>query len=123
MDAWKSPSWSNLSFRVSGIAFLQMSTGLIVGICVVSSYVIWVGDGGGDIDTRSTMFSLTEGVVVFTFFDLPCFAPDSTKHLNCVSTGTFFTTASSMMSTAIATSSSSSSDSERISLCFPFPFV
>ena len=67
MNAWKSPSWSNLSFRVSGIAFLQMSTGLIVGICVVSSYVIWVGDGGGGVETKSTMFSAVEVFVLFTF--------------------------------------------------------
>ena len=40
MNYWKSPSWSNLSFRVSGITFLQMSTGLMVGIYVVSSCVI-----------------------------------------------------------------------------------
>ena len=40
MNAWKLPSWSNLSFRVSSIAFLKMSTGIMAGICVVSYYVI-----------------------------------------------------------------------------------
>ena len=99
-----------------------MSTRLMVGICVVSSCVIWVGDGGGGVDTRSTIFSLTEGVVVFTFFGLPCFDPVSMKRMNCISNGTLFATKSSMMSIAIATSSSSSSDSQRIRLHFPFPF-
>ena len=123
MNSWKSPSWSNLSFRVFGIAFLQMLTSLMVSICVVSSCIIWVGDGGGGVDTRSTMFSSTEGVVVFTFFGIPCFAPDSMKRLNCVLNRTLFTTMSSMMSMMIVDDSSSSSDSERISLRFPFPFV
>ena len=106
-----------------GIVFLQMSTGLMVGICVVSSCVIEVGYEVGGVDSRSTMFSSTEGVVDSTFFDIPCFAPDSTKRLNCVLTRNLFATASSMMSMDVVTSSSSSSDSERISLCFPFPFV
>ena len=40
MFAWKSLSRSNLSFRVSGIAFLHMSTGLMEGSFGISSYVI-----------------------------------------------------------------------------------
>ena len=122
MYAWKSPSWLNRSFSVFGIAFLQMSTELMVGICVVSSCVIWVGDGGGGVETKSTMFSSIEVVAVFTFFGLPCFAPASTNHLNCVSTETLFAVVSSMMSTVVANSSTLYSNSARISLCFPFPF-
>ena len=83
MYAWKSPSWLNHSFSVSDIAFLQMSTGLMVGICGLSSYVIWVGDGGGGVGTKSIMFSSIKVVVLFTFFGQPCFAPASTNRLNC----------------------------------------
>ena len=122
MYAWKSPSWSNLSFRVFGIAFLQMSTGIMVGTCGLSSCVIWVGDGGGDVETKSTMFSDVEVFALFTFSGRPCCAPASTNRLNYVSTETLFATMSSMMSTTIDTSSSSSSNSERIILRFPFPF-
>ena len=122
MNAWKSPSWSNRSFSVSGIAFLQMSTGLMVGSCGVSSCVIWVGDGGGGVETKSIIFSSTTGFVVFTYFGLPCFAPASTNRLNYVSTDILFVAASFMMSIAVANSSSSSSNLERIRLRFPFPF-
>ena len=52
MYAGKSQSWSNLSFKVFGIAFLHMSTGLMVGSCGIYSCVIWVGDGGGGVDTK-----------------------------------------------------------------------
>ena len=45
--AWKSLSWSNLSLRVSGIAFLHMSTELIEGRSRSVSYVNLVGDGVG----------------------------------------------------------------------------
>ena len=92
-----------------------MSTSLMVGICWVYSCVIWVGDGGGGVETRSTMFSSTEVVVVFTFFGLPCFAPVSMNHLNCVSTENLFVVASSMMSIAVANNYYSSSDLGRIS--------
>ena len=40
MYAWKSLSRLNLSFKVSGIAFLHMSTGLIEGSFGFSSSVI-----------------------------------------------------------------------------------
>ena len=68
MYAWKSLSWSNLSFRVSDIAFLHMSTRLMVGSYKISSCVIWVRYGGGGVDTKSTMFSTIEVFVLFTFF-------------------------------------------------------
>ena len=100
-----------------------MSTGLMEGSFGIYSCVIWVRDGGGGVDTRSTIFSAIEVFVIFGFFDRPCRAPTSTNFLNCVSTKTLFSMASSIMSTAVANSSSSSSESERISLCFPFPFV
>ena len=74
------------------------------------------------VETKSTISSLTEGFVVFTFFGLPCFTPKLTNRLNCVSTDILFATASSMMSRAVANSSSSSSDFDRIRLRFPFPF-
>ena len=67
MYAWKSLSSSNLSFKVSGIAFLHMSTGLIVGRCGISSCVIWVRDGGGGVDTKSTMFLVVEVFVLLPF--------------------------------------------------------
>ena len=73
-------------------------------------------------ETKSTISSSIRGFVVFTFFSLPCFAPESTNYLNCVSTDILFAAASSMMSTIVANSSSSSSDSESIILRFPFPF-
>ena len=122
MYALKSPSWLNRSFNVSSIAFLQMSIGIMVGICGLSSYVIWVGDGVGGVETKSTMFSPIEVVVLFTFFGRTCFAPTSTNHLNCVSTNTLFVVASYMISTELASISSSSSDSEMITLHFPFPY-
>ena len=68
MYAWKSLSWSNLSFRVSGIAFLHMSNGLMEGSCGIFSCVIWVGEGGGGVDTKSTIFLVVEVFVLFTFF-------------------------------------------------------
>ena len=74
-----------------------MSTGIMVGICGLSSYVIWVGDGGGGVETKSTMFSPIEVVVIFTFFSQPCFAPALTNRLNCVLTDTLFVVASSMI--------------------------
>ena len=99
-----------------------MSTRIMVVICGVSSCVIWVGEGGGGVEAKSTMFSSTEVVAVFTFFGLPCFAPASTNRLNCVLNETLFVVASSMMSIVVANSSSSSSDSDRRSLRFPFHF-
>ena len=81
-----------------------------MGICGFSSCVIWVGDGGGGVETKSTMFSVVEVFVLFTFFSRPYCAPDLRKCLNYVSTINLFTTASSMMSTAVATSPSSYSN-------------
>ena len=68
MYTWKSLSWSNLSFKVSSIAFLHMSTRIIVGSYGISSCVIWVGDGGGGVETKSTTFLFIEVFVLFTFF-------------------------------------------------------
>ena len=68
MYAWNPQSWSNLSFKVSDIAFLHMSIGIMEGSYGFSSCVIWVGDGGGGVDTKSTMFSAVEVFVLFTFF-------------------------------------------------------
>ena len=45
-----------------------MSTGLIVGSYGISSYVIWVRDGGGGVETKLTTFSVVEVFVPFTFF-------------------------------------------------------
>ena len=123
INSWKLSSWWSLYFNVSNIAFLQMCIGLMVVGCGIYSYVIWVWDGSGGVETKSTIFSSTEGFVVFTFFGLPCFAPKSTNHLNYVLTNILFVAASSMMWTAVANNYSSSSDSDRISLHFPFPFV
>ena len=99
-----------------------MSTGLMVVGCGISSCVIWVGDGNGGVETKSTIFSLNEGFVFFTFFGLPCFAPMSMNHLNCVSTNILFVATCSMMLRAVANSSFSSSDSYKISFLFPFAF-
>ena len=92
-----------------------------MGIYGVSSCVIWVGDGGGGVETKSTMFSDVEVFALFTFSGRPCCAPASTNHLNCVSINTLFAVASYMISTEVASSSSSSSDSEMIIFRFPFP--
>ena len=54
---WKSLSWSNLSFKVSNIAFLHMSIGLMEGGAGNASCMILVRDGVGGVDTRSTTFS------------------------------------------------------------------
>ena len=83
-----------------------MLTGIMVGSYGVSSCVIWFEDGGGGVETKSTIFSLTIGFVVFTFFDLPCFTPTSTNHLNCVSIDILFFASSYMMSIVVANSSS-----------------
>ena len=99
-----------------------MSNGIMVGICRLSSCVIWVGYGGGGVETKSTMFSSIEVVVIFTFFGHPCFAPASTNHLNCVCTKTLFAVVSSRMSAVVANSSSLSFESDMRSLRFPFPF-
>ena len=99
-----------------------MSIGMMVVGCGISYCVIWVGDGSGGIKTKSTISSSTEGFVVFTFFGLPCFAPELTNCLNYVLNDILFAAASSMMSIAVANNYSSSSDSDRIILRFPFPF-
>ena len=60
-------SLSNFSFTVSGIALLYKLRGLneyCVGVCFS---IICVGDGGGGVDTRLTMFLGI--VVVLDFFD------------------------------------------------------
>ena len=67
MYTWKSLSQSNLSFKVSGIAFLHMSIGLMEGGFGIVSWVILVRDEGGGVDTRMT-FSAVEVFVIFTFF-------------------------------------------------------
>ena len=122
MYTWRSLSQLNFSFKVSDIAFLHMSSGLMEGGSGISSCVILVGDGGGGVDTRSTTFSAVEVFVLFAFFGRPCCAPASTNLCNCVSNGTLFAVASSIMSHAVAASSSSSSeDSGMISLRLPFP--
>ena len=97
MYAWKSQSWSNLSFKVSGIAVLHMSTGIMEGSFGISSCVIWVGDGGGGVDIKSTMLSAIKVFVLFSFFGRPCRAPASTNFLNYVSTKTLFATMYSIM--------------------------
>ena len=73
-------------------------------------------------ETKSIISSSTKGFVVFTFFVLPCFAPNSMNSLNYVLTDILFAAASSMMSIEVSNSSSSSSDSNSIILRFPFPF-
>ena len=68
MSAWKYLSWLNISFRVFGIEFLHMSTGLMEGSFGIYSCVIWVRDGGGGVDTRSTIFLAVKVFVLFGFF-------------------------------------------------------
>ena len=65
-------------------------------------------------ETKSTIFSLSEGFVVFTFFVLPCFTPVSTNRLNSISTDILFGVTSSMMLTTVANSYYSSYDFDRI---------
>ena len=55
--------------------------------------VILIGDGLGESGVKSIGF-ITGGVVVLTFFGLPCFALESTNRLNWVSTDTLFAAAS-----------------------------
>ena len=99
-----------------------MSTRLVEGSSGIASCVIWVRDGGGGVDTKSTTFSVVEVFVLLTFFGRPCCAPASTNFWNYASTKILFVAASSMMLTAVAANSSSSSDySAMVSLRFPFP--
>ena len=89
----------------------------------IFSYIIWVGDGGGGVETKS-MASTVGGSVSFTFLALACLVSSSTNRLNCSSTETLFLAASIKMSVALACNSSSSSKiSWRISLRFPLLFV
>ena len=80
--AWRSMSQSNLSFKVFGIAFLHMSSGLMEGGYGISSCVILVGDEGGGVDTRSTTFLAIDVFVFFSFFGRPCCAPALTNFWN-----------------------------------------
>ena len=88
---------------------------------MVDSCVILMGEGLGESGVKSIGF-ITSGVVIITFFNLPCFSSESTNRLNWVSTNTLFALSSSRMLTIVASSSSSSFDSYKISLRFPFPF-
>ena len=120
IKSYKSLSLSNFAFTFSDITVLHRSRGMTdygAGTC---SSVIFIGDGGGGIDTRSTTFS---GVImVFAFFSQPACAPASTNHWNWVSINTLFVAASSMMSRAMAANYSLSLDElERISLRLPLP--
>ena len=107
MNACKSLSLSNFALTASDIALLHKSRGLTeccVGTC---SSVTFVSDGGGGVDTRSTVFSNVVVWVVLAFFGRPSSAPASTNIWNWVSTGTLFAEASSIMSRDVAASSSS----------------
>ena len=104
--AWMSLLWLNFSFKVSDIAFLHMSSGLMESCSGISSCVILVRDGGGGVDTRSTTFLVVEVFELFDLFGQPCCTPASTNLWNWVSTGTLFATASSIMSHDVAASSS-----------------
>ena len=66
MNACKSLSLSNFAFTAFDIALLHKSRGLTDYGAGTFSLVIFIGDGGGGVDTRSTMFSGI--VVVFAFF-------------------------------------------------------
>ena len=80
MNAYKYLSLSNFAFTASVIRLLHKSRGLTdcgAGTC---SSVIFIGDGGGGIDTRSMMFLGV--VVILTFFSQPACAPTSTNHWN-----------------------------------------
>ena len=101
-----------------------MSTVLMVVGYGISSCVIWVGDGGGGVEDKSTIFLLTEGFVVFTFLALSYLFSSSTNRLNCSSTGILFLAASIKILVAWAWSSSSSFEFYcRISWRFPFPLA
>ena len=89
INAWKSSLWWSRSFNVFDIAFLQMSIGLMVVGCGISSCGILVGDGSGGVENKSTIFLSTEGFVVFTFLSLACLFSSLTNCLNCSSTRIF----------------------------------
>ena len=67
MNAYKYLSLSNVSLIDSDITFLHKSSGLIECCSGTYSSVNFVGDGGGGVDTRSTMFS---GIDVWVILDL-----------------------------------------------------
>ena len=75
IKSYKSLSLWNFSLTSSNITVLHKSRGLTdcgVGIC---SLVIFVSDGGGGVDTRSTTFSGI--IVVLAFFGRLACAPTS----------------------------------------------
>ena len=122
INCCRSTSLSILSLSVSDIALLHKLAGLMLVDTGIFSCIIWVGDGGGGVETKS-IASTVGGLVIFTFLDLACLASSSKNRLNCSSTKTLFLAASIKMSVALACNSSSTSDiSWRIILFFPFPF-
>ena len=67
----------------------------------IFSCIIWVGDGGGGVETKS-MDSTIGGFIIFTFLALYFIVSSSTNHLNCSSIETLFLAASIKMSVALA---------------------
>ena len=64
-------SLSNFSFIASEIALLHKLSGIIECCSGTFSSVTFVEDGGGGVDTRSTMFSGVDMWVILAFFGLP----------------------------------------------------
>ena len=82
MNSCRSLSLSNFSFTASDITLLHKSSGLIDICSGANSSVTFVRDGGGGVDTRSTMFSSVDVCVILAFFGQPCNAPASTNLWN-----------------------------------------
>ena len=108
MNCWRLTSLSTFSLTISDIALLHKSTGLMLVDTDIFSYIIWIGDGGGGIETKSMKALIIGGFVIFTFLALACFSSSSTNRLNCSLTETLFLEASIKMSVALACNSSSS---------------
>ena len=109
MNCWRSTSLSTFSLSVFDIALLYKSVGLMFVDSGISSCIIWVGDRGGGVETKS-IASNSRSFVIFIFLSLSFFSSSSTKPLNCSLTETLFLAASIKILVALACNSSSSSE-------------
>ena len=82
INCWRSTSLSTLSLSVSDIALLHKLAGLMVVNTGIFSCIIWVGEGGGGVETKS-MYLTIGGFVSFTFIALAFLISSLTNHLNC----------------------------------------
>ena len=82
MNCWRSTSLSIISLSVSDIALLHKLTRLMLVNTGMFSCIIWVGEGGGGVETKS-MYLTIGGFVSFTFIALAFLISSLTNHLNC----------------------------------------